>query len=32
MVPVNGFEVPLPPGEWSMLADGTGTGITHPEN
>jgi hypothetical protein len=29
---VNGFKVPLPPGEWAMLANGTVTGSAHPEN
>jgi hypothetical protein len=29
---VNGFKVPLPPGEWAMLANGTVTGNAHPEN
>jgi hypothetical protein len=29
---VNGFQVPLPPGEWAMLANGTVTGNAHPEN
>ena len=31
-LPVNGFKVPLPPGEWVMLANGTVTGNTHPQN
>jgi hypothetical protein len=29
---VNGFKVPLPPGEWAVLANGTVTGSAHPEN
>lgn len=29
---VNGFKVPLPPGEWAMLANGTVTSNGHPEN
>jgi hypothetical protein len=29
---LNGFKVPLPPGEWAMLANGTVTGSTHSEN
>lgn len=29
---VNGFKVPLPPGEWAMLANGTVTGSAHSEN
>jgi hypothetical protein len=29
---VSGFKVPLPPGEWAMLANGTVTGSAHPEN
>jgi hypothetical protein len=29
---VNGFKVPLPPGEWAMLANGTVTGRAHSEN
>ena len=29
---VNGFKVPLPAGEWAMLANGTVTGSAHPQN
>ena len=29
---VSGFQVPLPPGEWAVLANGTATGNVHPEN
>jgi hypothetical protein len=29
---INGFNVPLPPGEWAMLANGTATGSAHPQN
>lgn len=29
---VNGFDVPLPPGQWALLADGSVTGNAHPEN
>jgi hypothetical protein len=29
---VDGFKVPLPPGEWALLANGTVTGNAHPEN
>ena len=29
---VNGFKVPLPPGEWALLANGAVTGNAHPEN
>lgn len=29
---VNGFKVPLPPGEWAMLANGTVAGSAHPQN
>jgi hypothetical protein len=29
---VSGFQVPLPPGEWAILAKGTLTGNVHPEN
>jgi hypothetical protein len=29
---VNGFKVPLPPGQWAMLANGAVTGNAHPEN
>jgi hypothetical protein len=29
---VNGFKLPLPHGEWAMLASGTVTGSAHPEN
>ena len=31
-LPVNGYKVPLPPGEWAMLANGSVTGNAHPEN
>jgi hypothetical protein len=29
---VNGFKVPLPPGEWAILANGTVAGNAHPQN
>jgi hypothetical protein len=29
---VEGYKVPLPPGQWAMLANGTVTGTAHPEN
>lgn len=29
---VNGFQVPLPPGEWAMLANGTVTNNARPQN
>ena len=29
---INGYKVPLPPGQWSMLANATVTNNTHPEN
>jgi hypothetical protein len=29
---LNGYTVPLPPGEWAMLANGSVTGNAHPEN
>jgi hypothetical protein len=29
---VNGFNVPLPPGEWALLVSGTVSGSAHPEN
>ena len=32
ILPVNGYQVPLPPGEWALLANGSVTGNAHPEN